>query len=307
MVENGSSKLENTALVQVFYLLMMALGGLFLFALIGFLAVYIFYGMAGLKGVLVSDFSYIGAYRIVLTAQQFGLFLTPAIGLAIIEGKKLDGFYELQIPKAKWLGLVAVISVCWMPILGMVNEWNQQLVFPDFLKGVELWMRQMENEAARVTKEILKMNSVNDLLINLFVIAIVPAICEEFIFRGALQRVVFRLKSNPHVAIWLSAIIFSAIHFQFYGFLPRMLLGAAFGYICFWSGSIWYAVFAHFLNNGYAVCVAFYLQSKSQPYANAEEMDMPWFGYIISAILTLALFNFFKVLTYKKKEVQSLS
>ena len=117
-----------------------------------------------------------------------------------------------------------------------------------------------------------------------------PAICEEFIFRGAVQRVIFRLKSNPHVAIWLSAFIFSAIHFQFYGFLPRLLLGAAFGYIYFWTGSIWYAVFAHFLNNAYAVVVAFYLQANNKSISGADDMNLPWYGYVISAILTLVLF-----------------
>lgn len=238
----------------------------------------------------MNDFRYISAFKILVVAQQIGLFLVPAVLIAVIEKKKLSTFYGLKAPKVNWLLLVAILSICWMPILGLSNEWNQKMAFPEFLKGIERWMRAMEDSAAKATEAILKMNNVGDLLVNLLVIAVTPAICEELIFRGAVQRTIFRIKSNPHVAIWISAAIFSAIHFQFYGFLPRLLLGAAFGYVYYFTGSIWYAVFAHFLNNAYAVCVAYYLQINNQSYTNAEDIDMPWYGYAISAILTLALF-----------------
>jgi membrane protease YdiL (CAAX protease family) len=260
------------------------------FAVIGFAIVYFTGGMQELTAVASGNNTNTGSFKVLLVAQQIGLFLTPAILLSIIEGKKLAKFYGLAIPKVNLLLLVAVLSICWMPLMGLSNELNQKLALPDFLKGVERWMKQTEADLAKTTAAILKMQSVGDLLINLFVIAIVPAICEELVFRGALQRTIFRLKSNPHVAIWLSAIIFSTIHFQFYGFLPRMLLGAAFGYIYFWTGSIWYAVFAHFLNNAYAVCLAFYLQSKNQSYTNVDDVNMQWYGYLISGILTIALF-----------------
>jgi membrane protease YdiL (CAAX protease family) len=291
---NPIQRQEENPYTQLLYLLLLAIGGLVIFAVIGFVVIYFVYGMPGIKSTLVSDMNNIGPFKILLVAQQIGLFLAPAIFLNIVERKKISGFYGLSMPKASLLGLVAVLSLCWMPIMGLVNEWNQAMVFPDFLKGIEKWMREMEDQNAETTEAILKMNGPVDLLVNLLVIAVTPAICEEFIFRGALQRTVFRLKSNPHVAIWLSAIIFSTIHFQFYGFIPRMLLGAAFGYIYFFTGSIWYAVFAHFLNNAFAVIAAYVLQSQNKPYTEAETMDIHWIGYVISAILTLALFKFLK-------------
>ena len=154
----------------------------------------------------------------------------------------------------------------------------------------------------QTTKAILKMKNFGGFLINFLVVAIVPAICEEFLFRGALQRTFYRIFKNPHVAIWIGAIIFSAIHFQFFGFFPRMLLGAGLGYIYYYTRSIWYSVFAHLLNNGYAVVLAFYMQMKNLP-IDSEEASMGWVACLISAILTLALFKILKektVILWKK-------
>lgn len=291
MHQNSPYRSENGPFLQLLYLLLFAIIGVIVFAVLGFAIVFLTSGMDGLRAAAINDYRDVSAFKILLVAQQIGLFLVPAIFLAVTEGKRLPRFYGLATPKINLLLLVAVLSVCWMPLMGISNEWNQKMVLPEFLKGIEQWMRQMEDQMAKTTEAILKMKNVSDLLVNLLVIAVVPAICEEFIFRGAVQRTIFRIKSNPHIAIWLSAIIFSTIHFQFYGFLPRLLLGAAFGYVYFWTGSIWYAVFAHFLNNAYAVVVAYYLQATHQSYTNADDMTMPWYGYLMSAILTIVLFN----------------
>ena len=300
MYQNSSLKPENPPSIQLLYLFLFSLAGLMVFALIGLGIVFALYGLDGVRAAALSDYRYISAFKILVVAQQIGLFLTPAMLLAIMEGKRLSNFYGLKMPKPELLLLVTVLSLCWMPIMSLANEWNQQMVFPTYLKGLESWMREMEDSAAKATEAILQMKSISTLLLNIFVIAVVPAICEEFIFRGAVQRVIFRVKSNPHIAIWLSALIFSTIHFQFFGFLPRLLLGAAFGYIYFWTGSIWYAVFAHFLNNAYAVVVAFYLQANNKSISSADEMNLPWYGYIISAVLSLVLFKFLKDRTVEK-------
>lgn len=294
MTVNPRHKAEHKPPVQIFYLMVFALLGLILFGFLGIALVYAIYGMKGVSALTSNTFSMIGGTKIVLTAQQLGLFLTPALLLAWFEKRKINSFYGLSTPRVNLLMLTAILSICWMPLISLTNEWNQALNLPDSLKSIEQWMRDAEDSAAITTQAILKMNSVSDLLLNLLVIAAVPAICEEFVFRGALLRTVFRSNNNPHLAIWLAAIIFSTIHFQFFGFIPRMLLGAAFGYIYFYTGSIWYAVFAHFLNNGYVVCVAFYLQSKNLPYDNSEDLSFVWYGYFISVILTLLLFYYLK-------------
>ena len=298
------SKQENSPYVQLLLLGVYAIGGLLVSMLIGFAVAFMFYGPALLKDITwISGASpqYVGALKILLTAQQVGLFLTPALLLGITEGKKPHHFYGLKKPQINTLLIVFLIMACSMPLMSWINETNQKMALPEFLKGVEEWMRKMEDEGAKTTEALLKMKSVGDFMLTLFIVAVVPAICEEFLFRGALQRTFLRWVKNPHVAIWISAIIFSAIHFQFYGFFPRLFLGAAFGYIYFWTGSLWYTIFAHFLNNGFAVAISYYFQLKNVPLKGDEEIPVQWYGYIISALLTLALFKLLKDKTIKKE------
>lgn len=194
-----------------------------------------------------------------------------------------------------------------MPVLEWVTLANQKMVLPDFLKSLEKWMRAKEDEAMNTTLLLLKMSTIKDLLINLFMIALLPGIAEELMFRGGVQRTANRMFNNQHVAIWLSAFIFSAIHVQFYGFLPRLLLGAGFGYLYYWSGSLWYSMLAHFLNNGYAVCAAYYMQKNDM---SLDELDQTayfaWYGYIVSFVLTALVFSYFKKRTLPDKNINPL-
>lgn len=297
-------KQENSPFVQLLLLGVYALVGLLVAMFIGFAVAVIFYGTtlftdtSWLSG---NDPKFVGALKIMLTAQQIGLFLAPALFLAITEGKRPQHFYGFRKPELNTFFLVLLLVACSMPMMAWINETNQKMVFPEFLKGIESWMRTMEDEGAKTTEAILKMKTIGDLLITLFVIAVVPAICEEFLFRGALQRIFLRWIKNPHVGIWIAAIIFSAIHFQFYGFFPRLFLGAAFGYIYFWTGSLWYTMFAHFLNNGFAVGLAWYFQRNNMPLNTDEQMPVAWYGYIISALITLALFKLLKEKAVKQE------
>lgn len=296
---------ENHPFLQLILLLAVGIGGLLIFAVIAIVICVLMYGtsiLTDMSWATGNNLEKIGALKIFLTAQQIGLFLTPALLLAIFERKKPQHFYGMSAPKVNYLGIVFLIMICSTPFMAWVNLTNQQMHLPAALKGLEKWMRLQEDQAMVTTKAILSTKTIAGLLANLFVIAIMPAICEEFIFRGGLQRTIFRWLKNPHVAIWVSAIIFSAIHVQFFGFFPRLFLGAAFGYLYFWTGSIWYAVFAHFLNNAYAVIVAFYLQKQNLPLDDSDDLGIAWYGYLISAILTLALFWILKEKTAKERQ-----
>ncbi|WP_410221812.1 type II CAAX prenyl endopeptidase Rce1 family protein [Pedobacter sp.] len=296
MYPNAPGKQENNPIIQLMFLGLFAILGLIVFAIAACIIVYLLYGLDTLMAVLSNQLNEknVGAFKIILTSQQLGLFLTPAILLAVVERKPLNKFYGFKTPKPNLLFMAAFIGLCSLPFLSWVNELNQKMSLPSFLKNVENWMRAMETDLAKTTEIILKTSSGWGLIINLLVIAVTPAICEEFIFRGGLQRSIFRLVVNPHVAIWLSAIIFSCIHFQFFGFFTRMFLGATFGYLYFWTGSIWYAVFAHFLNNAYAVIVAYYYQSKNLPLNESDMQSVPLYMSILSAILTVSLLLFIK-------------
>jgi len=292
---------ENGPLVQIMMLVVYAILGMIVFSIIGFGLVYLQYG-----GSILTDISwlssgeeyYIAAQRILLSTQQIGLFLVPALLLAKTEGQKTNVFYGFKKPKIELLLLVIVLMICAVPLLELVTQFNKNMVFPEALKGVEIWMKNAEDQAMKTTLALLKMENIGVFIINIGMIALLPAVAEELMFRGGLQRAFGRMFSNPHAAIWFSAFIFSAIHMQFYGFMPRLLLGATFGYLYFWSGSLWYAMFGHFVNNAYAVCAAWYMQKNNIPLSEADKtLNIAWYGYIISAILTFLLFRYFKTKT----------
>lgn len=133
---------------------------------------------------------------------------------------------------------------------------NESLNFPD-LFGIEQWMKESEKSATELTEVMLAMPNIGSLLFVLIMIALLPAIGEELLFRGVLQRVIADHTKSIHMGIWISAIMFSAIHLQFYTFLPRVVLGALFGYMFVWSGNIWYPILGHFVNNAAAVIFAY--------------------------------------------------
>lgn len=295
---------EKHPVVQLIFLGLLVFGGILVCLAVSLVVIYLCYGqevMLDLLAQKMDQSASVNATKILLTIQQLFVFLLPALLLGVTESKRPNHFYDLGRPQMGWLSVVFLLMIVSLPFMAWITGLNQQMSFPQSLKWLENWMRNLENEGAETTKAILKMTSLGALLVNLFVIALMPAICEEFIFRGALQRCFLRWMQNPHVAIWLSAAIFSAIHLQFFGFFPRMFLGAMFGYIYFFTKSIWYTVFAHFLNNGYAVCVAFYLQKNNLPIDQDETGGMTWYFAAISLVLTVALFRFLRDQTSEKE------
>jgi len=114
-------------------------------------------------------------------------------------------------------------------------------------------MEASEQKAMQLTEAFLAMNSMGDLLINLFLIAIIPAIGEELLFRGVLQQLFAKWTGKIHLSIFISAFLFSAVHLQFFGFIPRFVLGIILGYMFYWSKNLWLPILAHFTNNALAI------------------------------------------------------
>ena len=165
---------------------------------------------------------------------------------------------------------------------------------PAFLQSVQDWMERYEKEAAALTDAFLKMDSKKDLFINLFMVGLLPAIGEEFLFRGVIQKLLRQMTGNAHSAIIITAILFSAIHMQFFGFVPRFLLGAFFGYLLYWSGSIWLPVTAHFVNNGMAVIFSWYQQRNQLPFnpdTVGSEMRDWWIVLLSTVTVVVIAFN----------------
>ena len=145
------------------------------------------------------------------------------------------------------IGLLAVIASG--PLVGYLGDLNGKMHLPEALSGMEEWMRGMEDNADRLIKRFLEVKTLWGLLFNIFMIAIIPALGEELLFRGVIQKIFTQMTRNYHWGIWISAFLFSALHMQFYGFVPRLILGALFGYLLVFTGSIWLPILAHFLNN----------------------------------------------------------
>ncbi|MBB2150157.1 CPBP family intramembrane glutamic endopeptidase [Pedobacter gandavensis] len=287
---------EKSPYVQLLTLALYAIAGLVLTYVVALSGLYFWYGeMIDPSWLSPGNPKFIIVSRTLISLQQFGLFLFPALLMAWGERQKIPQFYHFKKIRIELLLLVILIMVLSMPTLEWVTQLNQQMVLPEFLKPIEQWMKTQEDSAMATTLELLKMNRIGDYLINIALIALLPAIAEEFMFRGAIQRALGRMFQNPHFVIWLTAFIFSAIHVQFYGFLPRLLLGAAFGYIYFWTKSLWYSIFAHFLNNAYAVTAAWYMQKNNIPLSESDKTTyFQWYGYLISAVLTFLVFKYFK-------------
>ena len=206
---------ENHPLLQLLILGLSAFIGLLIFIVIGFVICIAIYGLDLIKNtawITGDDLRYIGALKILVTAQQIGLFLVPAIVLAIFEGKKPQNFYGFKTPKLEILGIVLLLMFFSMPLMSWINEQNMNMHLPSFLSDLEKWMRKMEDDGLVTTKAILAGTSVGALVINLLVIAVTPAICEELIFRGYLMQGFYNLARNKWFPLVMTSVIFGTMH-----------------------------------------------------------------------------------------------
>jgi membrane protease YdiL (CAAX protease family) len=224
--------------------------------------------------------------------QSFGLFIFPAWLAAWLIGGNASKWLKInRLLSVKFYLLTLVVMVCSIPFINMLITWNEAMSLPAVLEPVETWMKNAEEEATRLTDAFLSMSTWGGFLFNLFMIAILPAVGEELIFRGLFQRLFTEWLRSPHVAIWLTAILFSAIHLQFYGFLPRLVLGLILGYLFYFSGSLWLPIFAHFLQNG-SVVVLKWMEQLGVFLSDYENFGATGniFLFIISVLLLVALF-----------------
>ena len=188
--------------------------------------------------------------------QTVATFLLPALAGAYLWSERPMQWLHLG-KKPSWQEVLAsvVVMLLAIPGINLLSAWNQQMALPEWMSGIEQWMRMQEDAASQLTEQFLQVSTVGGLLVNIGLMALLPAVAEELTFRGVVQGMFTR---NKHVAIWAAAAIFSFVHFQFYGFIPRMLLGAMFGYMLWWTGSLWVPMLMHFVNNCAAVVVAFW-------------------------------------------------
>lgn len=207
-----------------------------------------------LVGLIVKSGITTKTLRMATVIQDCVIFILPSVITAMIVAVlparflKIDSIFSIrQLLLATFCMLVSIPLMNWIVMI------NDSMSFPESLSGLENWMRLHEEEARNSVKLLLGDSSVISLIIDLLIVGVLAGFSEEILFRGTLQQLFCSLGMNRHVGIWLTALIFSAIHMQFFGFVPRFLLGAYFGYLLWWSRSLWLPIIIHTFNNSIVV------------------------------------------------------
>ncbi|MGF7140297.1 CPBP family intramembrane glutamic endopeptidase [Roseimarinus sediminis] len=255
-------------------------------------------------GVDVSSAKDVAVLKFFQLAQSIGLFVVPALVVAYLFGGNIGKYLLLSRKPLLVSSLLAIAIIVFAnPMINQIGLWNAEMQLPAWLNGLERWMQQKEEAAAHLTEIFVQVETVPALLYNILLIGIIPAIGEELLFRGVIQKIFTQWTRNKHAAIWITAILFSALHLQFYGFFPRAVLGAMFGYMLVWSGNLWLPVLAHFINNTAAV-IAYYLYHngtlKIDPDAIGTQGE-----YGIAAVFSLVFVVGMFVLFYRNEAKKS--
>ena len=242
----------------------------------------------------------INALKWVQFIQSTAMFLLPPLCMAYLWSKQPLDWLKVKGERLKvkgeslWAVMLMLVA---LPAINLLGYLNQQMTLPAFLEPLEQWMKTSEESAKVLTEHFLNVTTFGGLMINILLMALLPAVGEELTFRGVLMNL-FRVKGKrlkvkgegvPHLAIWCSAILFSAIHMQFYGFVPRMLMGALFGYMLVWTGSLWIPILMHFTNNAMAVILYFVALREGWDMEQVDAIgtnDTLWLG-IVSMVITI--------------------
>ena len=241
--------------------------------------------------------------------QTVATFLIPPVLCAWLWDADRRPFAWLKMDKrvdGSLFALAVAIMICAVPAINLLADLNSRITLPESMAAWEAKMKSMEAAAAALTERFLQVDNLGGLIINLGLMALLPALSEELSFRGILQQLLSNspkdgLTAQRSIAVWITAIIFSAIHMQFYGFIPRMLMGAMFGYVFVWTGSLWVPIVMHFTNNALAVIVYYIVANSQELTANNQNIadtigagDTWWLGVISLILTSLGLLIFYR-------------
>lgn len=219
---------------------------------------------------------------------QILMFLLPAVVFGIVYHSSFASYFKLGLPKGKWmLPFVAIaIMLLLTPVNDWITYWNEGLDLGS--SGDEF--RRMSNESKKIVDLMLSLNGGWDLALQLFVVALVPAVCEELFFRGCFQQVMQKWTKNAHAAIVVTAVLFSLAHGDVFGFVPRLVLGLLLGYFFYLSGSILVNICAHFFNNALIVVLYYLYHNGILLSAPDSPLMMPWLTTCLCTLAAIALF-----------------
>lgn len=222
-------------------------------------------------------------------ASALGAFIAgPLFYLHRHEHRSFSDFINQKSRHLIPIVLTVAITFSFMVVNSIFIEWNENVTFPEGMEQVEEFLKQQENQLRELTEYLTTFDSFQDFMLAFVIIAILPAIGEELLFRGLIQKKIAAIFRNPHAGIWLAAILFGIIHFQFYGLVPRIFLGALFGYLYYWSGSLLMPIIAHFINNGFSLLMFYLYQQDMVEFDVAETTALPSSYIIVFLLLGVA-------------------
>ena len=272
----------------VLWLGIMAL--LFVASMVGYV---LYVQLTGLQSVM--------ALKMAQLVQSLLVFVVPALLAVWCWSRRPAEWLRLRAVGNGWVyAIVVVLMIVAQPGINMLATWNEGIRLPAFMSEIEQYFQDMEASARELTEMLAAAPTIGTMLLNLVVLAAVPAIGEELSFRGVLLGLIdgdttrgarISPSRRTHIAVWVVGIIFSLIHFQFYGFIPRMLLGVVLGYLLVWTGSLWVPMVAHFTNNALVVLLYF---AEEHFAINSESLESfgtgttSWAGWL-SLLLSLLL------------------
>lgn len=239
--------------------------------------------------------------RIGMVVQDILVFIVPAMLTAVIITRQPAEFLSvMKRPQPLWVYLVLCALIVSAPAMNVIIAWNQSIQLPESMHDLAQWMMDSEAQAEMSMHTLMGDGSIGSLIVSLLLVGILAGFSEEMFFRGALQRIISSMGAGQHVAVWITAFVFSAVHFQFFGFVPRLLLGAFFGYLVVWSGSLWLPILAHIFNNSIAVMVM-WMHQRSNGAINVDSLGTEHTTSDYVLVATSALLTILIVVYLRKK------
>ena len=314
---NKEPFLKNfSTILKLMSLVVIIIISIFIFNLVGIVISLPFWGSDAISA-FTGDINLkindnINFYKYLQIVNQIGMFIIPSILFAFLVKGRISTYLKInRFPHLFTLLAGVLVIIFSMPFVNWLISLNETMHLPSALSGVEDWMRKSEDSAEIFTKAFLNGTCIGGFLLNIIMIAILPAIGEEFLFRGVLQKLFKDLFGNVHIAIFVSAFLFSAMHLQFFGFFPRMVLGLLLGYMFYFSNNLWVPIIGHFFNNAFAVTASFLnnkkiIQTDVDSLGNVgENYSLIFASFVLTLILLIVILKIEE--KSKKKEENQIS
>jgi membrane protease YdiL (CAAX protease family) len=229
-----------------------------------------------------------------------GFFVPAVVTAALLNRRPLNLLGFSRKMKASQAGLVLLIVFAALIVSTSLSYFNNHIPIPDAWR---IKFDKIEDDYNRQVEAIVGLKNTKDYILALVIMAFLPALCEETLFRGGLQNFLSRATMKPWLSIVLVSILFSLAHFSFYGFLYRFFLGVVLGALYHYSGKLWLSILAHFLNNAFALSVLYYYTLQGKTIREAMKTDEPGFWGILVLPVVVGLFIVFKRISWGNRRI----